>query len=67
MDMDLLKHLGWRKHDQRLLCDLGGATRIGSSVEGGHKRGGAGTWFYLSLLLCNLKSSWWIQLQLSYV
>jgi hypothetical protein len=51
MNMDLLKHLALRKHDKRLLCDLGGATRIGSSVGGGHMTGGAGAWFYLSFTI----------------
>jgi hypothetical protein len=36
----------WRNHNQKLPCDSGGATRIGSSVRGGHETGEAGAWFF---------------------
>jgi hypothetical protein len=55
MNMDLLKHLAWRKHDQILLCDSRGATMIGSSVGGGHETSGASAWFYLSFTLMQFK------------
>jgi len=38
--------LGWRDHDKWLLCDSGGATKIGSSLGGGHETGRAGAWFF---------------------
>jgi len=36
----------WRNHNQKLPCDSGGGTRIGSFVRGGHEIGGAGAWFF---------------------
>jgi hypothetical protein len=36
----------WRNHNQKLPCDSGGATRIGSSVRGGHETGEVGAWFF---------------------
>jgi hypothetical protein len=37
----------WRNHNQKLPCDSGGATRIGSSIMGGCETGEAGAWFSL--------------------
>jgi len=34
-----------RNHNQKLPYDSGGATRIGSSVKGGHETGEADAWF----------------------
>jgi hypothetical protein len=45
----------WRNHNQKLSCDSGGATRIGSSVRGGHETGGAGAWFSLLFTLIQFK------------
>jgi len=54
----------WRNHNQKLPCDSGGATKIRSSVRGGHETGGAGAWFFpFYLHLYNLKFFWWMQLQ----
>jgi hypothetical protein len=36
----------WRNHNQKLPCDSGGATMIGSSVRGGHETGEADAWFF---------------------
>jgi len=45
----------WRNHNQKLPCDSGWATRIGSSVRGGHETGGAGAWFSLLFALIQFK------------
>jgi len=45
----------WRNHNQKLSCDSGGATRIGSSVRGGHEAGKAGAWFSLLFALIQFK------------
>jgi hypothetical protein len=46
----------WRNHNQKLPCDLGGATRIGSSVREGHDTGGVGAWFPLLFALIQFKN-----------
>ena len=45
----------WRNHNQKLPCDSGGATRIGSSVRGSHETGRAGAWFSLLFALMEFK------------
>jgi hypothetical protein len=45
----------WRNHNQKLPCDSGGATTIGSSVRGGHKIGEAGAWLSLLFPLIQFK------------
>jgi len=45
----------WRNHNQKLPCDSGGATRIGSSIRGGHETGGVGAWFSLLFALIQFK------------
>ena len=50
--------LAWRNHNQKLPCDSGGATRIGSSVRGGCETDEAGAWSFSYLHLYNLKFFW---------
>jgi hypothetical protein len=45
----------WRNHNQKLPCDLGGATKIGSSVREGRETGKAGAWFSLLFALLQFK------------
>jgi len=45
----------WRNNNQKLPCDSVGATRIGSSVRGGHETSGAGVWFSLLFALIQFK------------
>jgi hypothetical protein len=45
----------WRNHNQKLPCDSRGATRIESSIRGGHETGGAGAWFSLLFALIQFK------------
>ena len=51
----ILYNMAWRNHNQKLSCDSRGATRIGSSVRGGHETGGAGAWFSLLFALIQFK------------
>jgi hypothetical protein len=52
----------WRNHNQKLPYDLGGATKIGSSVRGGRETGKIDAWFSSYLHLYNLEFLWWMQL-----
>jgi hypothetical protein len=45
----------WRNHNKKLPCDSGGATKIGSSVKGGHETGESGVWFSLLFALIQFK------------
>jgi hypothetical protein len=47
--------LAWRNNNQKLPCDSGGATKIGSSVRGGHETGGSGVWFSFLFALIKFK------------
>jgi len=45
----------WRNHNQKLPCDSGWATKIGSSVRGGRETGKASAWFSLLLVVIQFK------------
>jgi hypothetical protein len=51
----ILYNIDLKEHNQKLPCDSGGATRIGSSVRGGHETGGAGAWFSFLFALKQFK------------
>ena len=47
--------LAWRNHNQKLPCDSGGTTRVGSSVRGGHETSEVDAWFSLLFALIQFK------------
>jgi hypothetical protein len=44
-----------KDHDQKLHFDSEGATKIGSSIGGGHETGEASVWFSLLIALMQFK------------